>query len=267
MNTPAVVKYVMRSMALMAGLSLLIACSDGGNNNSSGSQTSGENAQDPNVIAVAAGDNFQTRLVEALIQAKPGNVIELPAGEFTLNTSISLDVDNVTVRGKGLDSTVLNFATQTSGGESVLVTSNNVVLEDFAVVDPPSDGIKFKFTDEATVQITQSGRAFGFRADYGPGNVNLYAGRTYDDAKKPDEKGEVALVACGTDSVAGNDPAFDELGRFTAKTKPGKVKATLKGVTYFSDPGIAAPEAGTCKWSLTRIDATNGAIPTSCDPL
>ncbi len=129
------------------------------------------------------------------------------------------------------------------------------------------DGIKFKFTDEATVQITQSGRAFGFRADYGPGNVNLYAGRTYDDAKKPDEKGEVALVACGTDSVAGNDPAFDELGRFTAKTKPGKVKATLKGVTYFSDPGIAAPEAGTCKWSLTRIDATNGAIPTSCDPL
>jgi hypothetical protein len=127
------------------------------------------------------------------------------------------------------------------------------------------DGITFKFTDEATVQITQSGRGFGFRADYGPNNVNLYAGRTYDDAKKPDEKGEVALVACGTDSVAGNDPAFDELGRFTAKTKPGKVKATLKGVTYFSDPGEETPEAGTCKWSLTRVDATDPAGATACE--
>ena len=50
-------------------------------------------------------------------------------------------MDNVTLRGKGLDGTILNFSSQTSGGESVLVTSNNVVLEDFAVVDPPSDGI------------------------------------------------------------------------------------------------------------------------------
>jgi parallel beta-helix repeat protein len=107
---------------------------------------------DPNVISVAAGDNFQTRLLEALISAQPGNIIELPAGEFTLNTSISLDVDNVTLRGKGQDSTVLNFDSQTSGGESVLVTSNNVVLEDFAVVDPPSDGIKFKFSNGVTMR-------------------------------------------------------------------------------------------------------------------
>ena len=126
------------------------------------------------------------------------------------------------------------------------------------------DGIRFKFTDEVTVKIQRDGRSIGFSADYGPANVNLYGGRTYDDAKKPDENGEVALVACGTDSVAGNGPAFDELGRFTAKTKAGKVKATLKGVTYFSDPGVAWPEAGTCKWSLTRIDAAVPGTATTC---
>lgn len=126
------------------------------------------------------------------------------------------------------------------------------------------DGLKFKFKDEAVIQITQTDRAIGFRADYGGGNVNLYAGRAYADAKKPDERGEVALVACGTDSVAGNAPAFDELGRFTAATKPPKVKATLKGVSFFSDPGVALPEAGTCKWKLTRVDATDAAVPTSC---
>lgn len=126
-------------------------------------------------------------------------------------------------------------------------------------------GDKFKFTDVPAVQITQVGREIGLRADYGGGNVNFYAGRAYDDAKKPDEKGEVALVACGTDSVAGNDPAFDELGRFSAKAKPGKIKATLKGISFFSDPGVAEPEAGTCKWTLTRVDAANPGVATVCE--
>lgn len=126
------------------------------------------------------------------------------------------------------------------------------------------EGEKFKFTDEPAIQVTQVDRAIGLRVDYGGGNVNFYVGRAYDDAKKPQDKGEVAMVACGTDSVAGNDPAFDELGRFAAKTKPGKVKASLKGVTFFSDPGIPSPEAGTCTWSLTRLDTSNAAIETSC---
>jgi len=137
-------------MALVAGLALLAACSDGGNN---AAPVVLENPPaDPNVVAVPAGEGFQTRLMEALIKAQPGNIVELPAGEFTLDAGISLDVDNVTVRGQGHEQTVLNFATQTTGGESVLVTSNNVVLEDFAVVDPPSDGIKFKFSNGVTLR-------------------------------------------------------------------------------------------------------------------
>jgi hypothetical protein len=125
-------------------------------------------------------------------------------------------------------------------------------------------GTKFKFTDAPTVQVTQSGDLLGVRIDFGGGNVNFYAGRAYPDAKKPDAKGEVALVACGTDSVAGNAPAFDELARLAAATKDGKVKATLKGVSFFSDPGTASPEAGSCKWKLTRVDEVDAAIPTSC---
>jgi parallel beta-helix repeat protein len=107
---------------------------------------------DPNLVAIEAGEGFQTRLLEALIQARPGNIIELPEGEFALDTSLSLDVDNVTIRGKGLDATVLDFANQTSGGESLRVTSNNVVLEDFALVDPPSDGVKAKFSNGITMR-------------------------------------------------------------------------------------------------------------------
>lgn len=127
-------------------------------------------------------------------------------------------------------------------------------------------GEKFKFKDEATIQITQVGDAIGFRADYGGGDVDVYAGIAHPDAKKPDEKGELALVVCGTDSVAGNGANFDEVGRFSASTKVDKVKATVKGLSFFSDPGTASPEAGTCKWKLTRVDAVDAAVSTTCPP-
>ena len=126
------------------------------------------------------------------------------------------------------------------------------------------EGAKLKFKDAPMLQVTQSGDVLGVRADYGGGHVDFYAGHVYPDAKKPDEKGEIALVACGTDSVAGNEPAFDELGRFSVSTKTGKIKATLKGLSFFSDPGVASPEAGTCKWKITRVDTADAGVGTDC---
>jgi hypothetical protein len=130
------------------------------------------------------------------------------------------------------------------------------------------EGEKFKFKDAPTLQVTQVGDAIGVRADFGGGDVDFYTGHAYPDAKKPLEKGEIALVACGTDSIAGNQPAFDEVGRFTVSTKTGKIKATIKGLSFFSDPLPAgspeSPEAGTCKWSLTRTALGNAGIGTAC---
>jgi hypothetical protein len=126
-------------------------------------------------------------------------------------------------------------------------------------------GEKFKFKDAPTLQVTQVGDAIGVRADYGGGDVDLYTGHAYPDAKKPNEKGEIALIACGTDSTAGNGPAFDEVGRFTISTKTGKIKATIKGLSFFSDPlSMNSPEIGTCKWSLTRTALAGSGVSTAC---
>ncbi|MEZ5696716.1 MAG: hypothetical protein R3E18_09820 [Sphingomonadaceae bacterium] len=54
---------------------------------------------------------------EALILAEPGDEIVLGAGRFTLSDGLSLDVDNVTVRGKGMDETILDFTGQKDAGE------------------------------------------------------------------------------------------------------------------------------------------------------
>lgn len=101
-------------------------------------------------VAVEAGDGAAERLVEALIMAKPGDTIAIGAGRFELKEGLSLQVDDVRVKGAGPDATVLSFAGQTGSGEGLLVTSNRVVLEDFAVEDPKGDGIKSKGSDQIT---------------------------------------------------------------------------------------------------------------------
>lgn len=99
-------------------------------------------------ITVETGENAQERLQEALILAEPGDVVELGAGRFELTDGLSLDVDSVTVRGAGMDKSVLSFAGQLGAGEGLLVTSDNVTLRDFAIEDSKGDGIKSKGADQ-----------------------------------------------------------------------------------------------------------------------
>ena len=98
-------------------------------------------------ISVAPGADAQTRLQEALILAQPGDVVELGAGTFVLTDGLSLDVDRVTVRGAGAAATILDFSGQQGAGEGLLVTSDDVVLRDFAVQNTRGDGIKSKDAD------------------------------------------------------------------------------------------------------------------------
>ncbi len=98
-------------------------------------------------ITVLAGDDAQGRLQEALIVAEPGDVVELGIGKFILTDGLSLDVNNVTVRGQGAKETILDFTGQAGAGEGLLVTSDDVVLREFAVENSKGDGIKSKGAD------------------------------------------------------------------------------------------------------------------------
>ena len=95
-------------------------------------------------IAVAAGDNAQERLQAALIDAAPGDTVELGRGRFALTDGLSLDVADVTVQGAGQDATTLSFSGQRGEGEGLLVTSSGVLLRDFGVENAKGNGIKAK---------------------------------------------------------------------------------------------------------------------------
>ncbi|MBL9070161.1 MAG: right-handed parallel beta-helix repeat-containing protein [Sphingopyxis sp.] len=101
-------------------------------------------------ISVAAGTpDANEKLQEALILAEPGDVVELAAGTWKLADGLSLDVNNVTVRGAGTGEggSILDFSGQQGAGEGLLVTSDDVYLTNFAVINTRGDGIKSKDAD------------------------------------------------------------------------------------------------------------------------
>ena len=101
---------------------------------------------------IPSGAQFQKKAQEALILAKPGAVIELPEGKQDLTATLSLSVDNVTIRGKGMDKTILSFKNQTAGSSGLLITGNNFTLEDIAIEDAKGDGIKINGSTGVTLR-------------------------------------------------------------------------------------------------------------------
>jgi len=97
------------------------------------------NAKD---YVISPGPNAYESLQEAMILMSPGDSILIKSGEYFFEDSLSLDIDNAVIRGEGLNATILNFKNQKSGAQGILVTSNKVVLRDFAVIDANGDAIK-----------------------------------------------------------------------------------------------------------------------------
>jgi parallel beta-helix repeat protein len=93
-------------------------------------------------VDITPGEGAQDAILTALIEAEPLDTIYLHAGTYTLDQAISLDVDDVTLKGEGKDETILSFSGQTSGGEGLLVTANGFVAEDIAFEDSPGDLVK-----------------------------------------------------------------------------------------------------------------------------
>ncbi|MEN9959300.1 MAG: hypothetical protein RLZZ474_1544, partial [Bacteroidota bacterium] len=84
---------------------------------------------------------FEKALQTQLILASDGDVIELEAGNFQISGSLSLEgKKKITIRGKGIDKTVLSFKDQKTGAEGIKITNcENIVLEDLTVQDSKGD--------------------------------------------------------------------------------------------------------------------------------
>lgn len=95
-----------------------------------------------NVVSFKPGPDVQTAVQEELILAEPGAVIQFEEGTFEFTSGLSLDVDDVTIRGAGMDKTILSFKNQEAGAEGLYVTGDRVLVEDLAIVDTKGNALK-----------------------------------------------------------------------------------------------------------------------------
>ena len=93
-------------------------------------------------VFIEPSNNSHEEVQTALIELSPGDVLTLSPGTFVFEDGLSLDVDEVIVRGSGMDETILDFKNQMSGAQGLLVTSDRVTLKDFAITDAKGDAIK-----------------------------------------------------------------------------------------------------------------------------
>ena len=102
--------------------------------------------------------DLEDELVEQFILAKDSSTIELPAGHFLFSQSLSLDSKtHLTIKGQGMDKTVLSFKGQTSGAEGIKITnSKNITLEDFAIEDAVGDNLKISDSDSVVMRRIRS---------------------------------------------------------------------------------------------------------------
>src|SRR3546814_3398601 len=76
------------TMSMLGACALLAACGPG-----------------QEAAAPPAEPGYQKVLQQQLLDAKPGDVIEIPAGRHALDRSLSLRVDGVTIRGRSEEHT------------------------------------------------------------------------------------------------------------------------------------------------------------------
>lgn len=102
--------------------------------------------------ASTAPADFAKKLQEDLIKAKPGSIIEIPAGKFKFDKTLSLNVAKVTIRGKGMDKTILSFSGQSKGSAGMMVKADDFVVEDLAIEDAAGDALKVENSNNITMR-------------------------------------------------------------------------------------------------------------------
>src|SRR5580700_2155456 len=124
-----------------------------------------------------AAEDFQKSLQERLITAKSGDAIEIPEGKFHVDRTLSLIANGVTIRGKGMDKSILSFAGQKTGAQGVLVKANDFIIEDIAIEDPAGDALTIQGGTNITVCRVRTEWTRGPNEANGPTAFNRWSAK------------------------------------------------------------------------------------------
>ncbi|MDM4767461.1 parallel beta-helix domain-containing protein [Pelomonas sp. SE-A7] len=95
---------------------------------------------------------LQKKIQEQLLDAQPGSVIEIPAGNYHFDRGLSLRANGVTLKGAGLDKTILSFKNQVAGPEGLIVYASDFTLEGLTIEDSKGDAVKINDGENITIR-------------------------------------------------------------------------------------------------------------------
>jgi parallel beta-helix repeat protein len=106
----------------------------------------------PKVVTFKPGPDVQKIVQEELILAEPKTVFQFEEGLFEFTSGLSLDADDVTIRGSGIGKTILSFKGQEAGAEGLYVTGDRVIVEDMTFMDTKGNGVKSHTADDIIIR-------------------------------------------------------------------------------------------------------------------
>lgn len=108
---------------------------------------------------VEPGDDDQTAIQQAFIDAGDGETVCLAEGTFTLTDPLEISSrTDFTLRGAGPETTVLDFSEQAAGGTGIdMMSMTRVVVEDIGIVDAAGNGLRITGSQQVVIRRVRAG--------------------------------------------------------------------------------------------------------------
>ena len=187
-------------------------------------------------------------ILTKFLTAKDSTIIELDEGHFKLSQSLSLNgLNHVTIRGKGIDKTVLSFKGQTKGAEGILISNcKNITLENLTVEDAKGDNVKFMECDSIIIRKVQAnwtGKVSKFNGAYAL--YPVMCNNVLIDSCRAIGSSDVGIyVGQSNNVVVSNSEAFYNVGGIenentqNMKIFNNDVHDNVAGILVFDLPGL-----------------------------
>ncbi len=104
------------------------------------------------VVRLVPGTDIEFQARAALQQAKPGTIIEFPAGTWSFTDELIVATSHIVLRGRGPLATTLDFTGQQTGAQGILGTEDGFVIQGMRVLNPKGDGVRVEGADGVVFQ-------------------------------------------------------------------------------------------------------------------
>lgn len=190
------------------------------------------------------GTTFASGFRLALETAKPGDVIEVPAGIHEFKLSLVLNTDGVTIRGAGMDKSILSFKNQVAGAEGLSVNASDFTIEDLAIEDTIGDALKVNEGNNIVIRRVRTEWTGG--PDVNNGAYGIYPVQTTNTLVE----GSVAIAASDAGIYVGQSKNVVVRNNRASSTSPvskSKTPSVPMCTTMLRKTTPAAYSSSTCR--------------------